>query len=311
MKQEQTGAVIVEVRGNKAVALTEQGEFIRVHNEGYTVGQQALLIPQPEVALPVRRRMRVTAYAAMTAGFLLLLFGGFKGYTMPVGVVSLDVNPSIEYTINAFDRVLDISAVNDDAGLILAGMDENALLYRPIDEAVDVTILTLRENGYLSDATENDVVISASSFDLRHTERIAERLGVRVRQHGDLTVYSVAVSNGEVEYAHARGTSAGKFYIIEELEDSWAAPESFDSDDWIARPIREIILETKTQRESRDDDGDDEDREWSANQPFKTPTGQQSTNPEGNQQYQNQQNGSFEQESESDDEPEQEEPNHK
>jgi len=297
MKQEQTGAVIVEVRGRKAAVLTQSGEFIRMNNEGYTIGQQVLLIPQPVAARPVRKRMRVTALAGMAAGFLLLVLGGFKGYTMPVGVVSLDVNPSIEYTINAFDRVLDITAVNDDAGKILANMDENALRYRPVEEVVDATIQALRENGYLTDATGNDVVIAASSYDTRHTERIAERLGLRVGQDDGLTVYSVPVSHVEVEAAHARGTSAGKLYIVEELESSWSAAEDFDADDWIERPVHDIIHETSYQRDGGDDDDEGEDRERSTNAPYKTPTSQQSTSPEGSQRYQKNDSGEHEQDS--------------
>jgi hypothetical protein len=251
MKQEQTtGAVIVEVRGRKAAALTQGGEFIRVNNEGYTIGQQVLLAPQPEAIRPVQRA-RMTAFAAMAAGFLLLVFGGFKGYTLPVGVVSLDVNPSIEYTINAFDRVLDITAVNDDGSLILADMDKQALLYHPVDEAVDATILALRQNGYLT-GSANDIVISSSSYDTKHTESIADRLGTHVGEQDDLSVLSVPVSRSEVEDAHARGTSAGKLYIVEELEDSWTSSESFDADDWIARPVREIIHETEYQRDGKD-----------------------------------------------------------
>lgn len=308
MKRENNNAVIVEIRGQNAAALTQSGAFIRVNNDGYTVGQQILLVPQPAAAQPVRKRMRVTALAGMAAGFLLLVLGGFKGYTLPVGVVSLDVNPSIEYTINAFDRVLDITAVNDDAGKILANMDEDALRYRPVDEAVDATILVLRENGYLIDANGNDVVIAASSYDARHTERIAERLGLRVGQDDGLNVYSVPVSRVEVEDAHARGTSAGKLYIVEELEDSWNSTEDFDADDWIERPVRDIIHETDYQREGKDDDDEEDGRNWSSGTPYKTPASQQSSSPEGNRQ--NQKNESDEHEQESSETPESGEPDH-
>lgn len=308
MKQEQAGAVIVEVRGRKAVALTRQGEFIRVNNEGYAIGQQVLLPERMPSARPVRRRMRLTAYAGMVAGLLLLVLGGFKGYTTPVGVVSLDVNPSIEYTINAFDRVLDISAVNDDAGRILANLDESALRYRPVDEVVDATILALRESGYLTDATGNDVVISALSYDTQHTQQIAERLGSRVGQDDGLTVYSVPVSKGEVEDAHARGTSAGKLYIVEELEDSWSAVEDFDADDWLERPVRDIIRETSDQREGKDREDEREERNWPTSAPYKTPESPQSACPEENQPYQ--QNDDSEQRRDSDDAPRQGESKH-
>jgi hypothetical protein len=252
---EQKSAMIVEIRGAYAAALRDDGVFVRVHNAGYDIGQTIMLdvFVEEESISPTRvkrRRSRVTAFAGVAAGFLLLLLGGFKGYTTPVGVVSLDVNPSIEYSINCFDRVLDISAVNEDAEKILAGLDEDALRYRPVDEAVDATIAVLRENGYLTDVTENDVVISAASYSERHTDEITQRLGQRVRQQADLTVYSIPVSENDVQSAHNLGTSAGKLQIIERLGDSWGKDETFDPGDWVARPVREIIRETKEQADA-------------------------------------------------------------
>lgn len=250
--KEQKSAMIVEIRGAYAAALREDGVFVRVRNVGYDIGQTiSLEVAAAEEPIqrtqPKRKRSRVAALASVAAVFLLLVLGGFKGYTMPIGVVSLDVNPSIEFSINCFDRVLDITAVNEDAEKILAGLDEKALRYQPVDEAVDATIAALRENGYLIDTTENDVVISAASYSERHSDAIAQRLDKRVRQQADLTVYSIPVSNREVKSAHDLGTSAGKLQIIERLGESWNKDETFDPEDWVARPVREIIRETKEQ----------------------------------------------------------------
>ena len=170
--KERKQAVIVEVRGRYAAAMTENGAFVRVKNAGYEPGQMVLLAAGEPA---VKKRARFTALASMAAGFLLLLFGGFMSFVTPAGVVSLDVNPSIEYSINFFDRVLDMTAVNDDGEKILEGMDKRALLYRPVDEAVDETITQLRESGYLAETSENDVVLSASSYTDHHAEQLAER----------------------------------------------------------------------------------------------------------------------------------------
>ncbi len=245
MTKELKNAVVVEIRGRHAAVLSESGEFIRVRNQRYEVGQTIRLEVLQSATPQVRRRARMTAYAGMAAGFLLLLLGGFRGYTLPVGVVSLDVNPSIEYTINVFDRVLNISAVNDDAEAILADMDTRALYHQPVDDAVEATILALRESGYLLAGAENDVVISVSSYDARHTQQIATRLGERVQQQRDLTVYSLAVSKGEVKSAHALGTSAGKLHIIDKLGESWNEENAFDPEDWIERPVKWILRETE------------------------------------------------------------------
>ena len=249
--KEQKNAVIMEIRGKYAAALTRDGSFIRVPNDGYAVGQSIELNDQAKIA---NRSRRLGAVTAMAAGFLMLFLGGWKGYITPTGVVSLDVNPSIEYSINVFDRVLDITAVNDDGEQILEGMDKQALLYRSVDDAIDATITTLRQNGYLAEATENDVMLSASAGNTRHAEELAQRLNARVSRQGDLTVYSVSVTSDEVEHAHTLGTSAGKLYLIEQLEGASGEGEEIDPEDWVEKPVREIISKTKTYPTHEDGD---------------------------------------------------------
>ena len=249
--KEQKSAIIMEIRGKYAAALTRDGSFIRVPNDGYAVGQSVELNDQARSA---NRRRRLGAVATMAAGFLMLFLGGWKGYITPTGVVSLDVNPSIEYSINVFDRVLDITAVNDDGEQILEGMDKQALLYRSVDDAIDATITTLRQNGYLAEATENDVMLSASAGNTRHAEELAQRLNARVSRQGDLTVYSVSVTSDEVEHAHTLGTSAGKLYLIEQLEGASGEGEEIDPEDWVEKPVREIISKTKTYPAQEDSD---------------------------------------------------------
>ena len=249
--KEQKSAVIMEIRGKYAAALTRDGSFIRVPNNGYAVGQSIVL---PDRMPSRSKSRRLGAVVAMAAGFLLLFLGGWKGYITPAGVVSLDVNPSIEYSINAFDRVLNITAVNDDGGKILEGMDKQALLYRPVEDAIDATIVTLRENGYLAEATENDVMLSASAGNTRHAEALAQRLNALVSRQGDLTVYSVSVTPDEAEHAHTLGTSAGKYYLIEQLEDASGDEKKIDPEDWVGKPVREIIAETKSHPKYEDDE---------------------------------------------------------
>lgn len=236
-------AYILEINGRHAAALTEDGRFVRVKNNNYFVGQCVQL---NERKAEVKQRVRYSALASMAAGFALLLFGGFAGYAAPVGVVSLDVNPSIEYTINCFDRVLAIDGVNENGSRIVSAMSTVSLLNQPVDEAVEATILQLRESGYLAEQSENDVVLSASALTRTHADALANRLELLVSQQNDLQVTSVSVSKNEVQQAHALGTSAGKLYIIEQLEKAIGSDATFDPKDWLDTPVREIIRETAT-----------------------------------------------------------------
>ena len=246
MKRE-IGACIVELCGRYAAALTDDGQFLRIRNRGYEIGQTLQLRAKQPQAKP---RLRIASFTSMAAGLLLLIVGGFAGYRSPAGVVSLDVNPSIEFTINCFDRVLAISAVNDDGSGLIAQMDESALLNQPVDAAVEQAIAALRDSGYLAEETENDVMLSSSSYSARHAEALATRLKQIVAQQQDLTVISVSVSKSEVDAAHALGASAGKLYLVERLKESLGESDSFDQSDWLKKPVREIVSKTEEQEQS-------------------------------------------------------------
>jgi len=257
-------AYILEINGRHAAALTEDGRFVRVKNKNYFVGQSVQL---NERKTEKKQRVHYSALASMAAGFALLLFGGFAGYNAPVGVVSLDVNPSIEYTINCFDRVLAIEGVNEDGSRIISEMNSENLINQPVDEAVEATILQLRESGYLAEQSENDVVLSASALTLTHANALANRLEQLVMQQEDLQVTSVSVSKSEVQQAHALGTSAGKLYLIERLQQATGTDEAFDPKDWLNTPVREIIRETATRSGAPQQNGE---------QNGQTPAGSQS-----------------------------------
>ena len=282
MKEKQS-AVILEIRDRYAAALTRDGSFIRVPNEGYVVGETIVLQKNAQES---RKSIRFGAAASLVAGFMMLFVGGWKVYITPVGVVSLDVNPSIEYSINIVDRVLDITAVNQDGGDILGEMDEQALLYRPVDDAVDATIVALRENGYLAETTENDVVLSASTGNTQHAEALAERLRARVSAQSDLTVYSVSVTSTDVESAHALGTSAGKLHIIEQLKESSGEGEEFDPSDWVEAPVREIIAEMKQHPQAKEDSD-----EYGTPLPEYTPTPNQREKEDSHDSYKREESG--------------------
>lgn len=263
MKREMD-ACIVELRGRYAAALTSDGQFVRIRNQGLSVGQTVRLTKRQ--TMPAQRR-QLRALTAVAAGLLFLVLGGFKGYQTPVGVVSLDVNPSIEYSINVFDRVLSVRGVNEDGEVLLNQMDATLLKNRPVAEAVEQTIASLRESGYFPQDAENDVVLAASSYSTQHAEELAEQLKGRVARQSDLTILSFSVTHQEVEQAHALGSSAGKVRIVQQLEQSNQAGNGFQEEDWLEKPVRDILQETQEQQTQTQSSGEQQN----APQPQGTP----------------------------------------
>ena len=121
-------AVVVEIKGRYVAALSNDGCVSKIRNKDYTVGQ-VIEIKEQETKKPAR----IVAWVASAAAAIVLIRAGAWAYFTPYTYVSLDVNPSIEYSVNRFDRVLSVSAVNGDGTEILKNLD---LKNKTIDEAI-------------------------------------------------------------------------------------------------------------------------------------------------------------------------------
>lgn len=110
--------------------------------------------------------------SATAAAFLSLAGAGVWAYAAPYSYVSLDVNPSIEYTLNRFDRVIDVEAVNDDGQAILENAGEFKNL--TIEDAITKTVDELVEEGYLPATTSVTDVTETVSGSAVGTDGSAE-----------------------------------------------------------------------------------------------------------------------------------------
>lgn len=82
-------------------------------------------------------------------------------------MVSLDVNPSIQLQVNSKERVLSADALNDDAQVILEGMD---LKGTQLNVAVNAIVGSLLQHGYL-DKISSAILISVEDQDLQRASR--------------------------------------------------------------------------------------------------------------------------------------------
>ncbi len=72
---------------------------------------------------------------AVFAVFTLFVFGGM--YFTPVSYISIDINPSIELSVNTFDRVIRATASNKDGEKIINTVNLNNLNYVEALETLD------------------------------------------------------------------------------------------------------------------------------------------------------------------------------
>lgn len=71
-----------------------------------------------------RRKSVYRKWALAAACFAIVLLGGqgYAAYFTPVSAISVDVNPSIELSINRFDKVISTESYNSDGDILLQGL---------------------------------------------------------------------------------------------------------------------------------------------------------------------------------------------
>ena len=127
---------------------------------------------------PVSRRKKwAVGLCAAAAGLVLCIGAGTLGYAgyshfSVDSIIDLDVNPSIELKTNRNDRVLQVTALNDDAGDILDGMDLKGVDF---DVAVNALIGSMLKNGYI-DELKNSVLITVDNDDEAKSREMEARL---------------------------------------------------------------------------------------------------------------------------------------
>jgi hypothetical protein len=235
--------VIVDLKDTHAAALTDDGCIIKVKNRNYVIGQ-VIDLKKSFTKNPVKM-----VSAAVSAAAVVLLFSVTAwAYLTPYTYVSLDVNPSIEYEVNRFDRVLSVQAVNGDGAEILKDLELNN---KTIDEAVKDTVDQIAQAGYFEGDAPGGVIISTSCKDSLSAENLANQLQScaqeTVKDSGTpVQVEAISVGLERVMEARTLGTTPGKLNLVQKLQAAVNDPSSINVQDWLNRPVKEIMKAIKS-----------------------------------------------------------------
>ena len=182
--------------------------------------------PSNVVSFAQHKKKRRWAPLAAAAALALVICGGAFGITSWRGanavdsVVMLDVNPSLSMDVSAKERVLSVTALNQDAATILGDMD---LAGTDLDVAVNALIGSMLQNGYLSDL-QNAILVSVENQDAAKSAQLQQHLTDTINsvfQGGSLegAVLSQAVTESAdlTALAQQHGISVGKAALIQEV----------------------------------------------------------------------------------------------
>jgi hypothetical protein len=173
--------------------------------------------------LEFRKRFAIkkflVAAATLSACFVFVL-GGNAFYRMPINYICLDINPSVELGINAFDKVVSTQAYNED-GLQLLG--DNEYLYLSWKAVVGSLVLAAAEQSYISDDGSTVIAVTAESNNEKTATKLLDACAAEVNlalraTDASAIVYTDFVNLQLRTQARETGVSPGKFRLIETLQ---------------------------------------------------------------------------------------------
>lgn len=187
-----------------------------------------LSTPQETAELHTRSmfmlRRRVIASLIAACFCMIALAGGT--YTYQNGrvdsVIGIDVNPSVELSVNKRNKVLSAQALNEDARNIMEQMDLKGV---DLNVAVNAVIGAMVTNGYLTDA-DNAILVTVANDSVKKAKNLRTTVVGDIKtalkeQQLEAVVYDQqAIEEDQVKsFALDYGISYGKAYFLKELMD--------------------------------------------------------------------------------------------
>ena len=174
---------------------------------------------------------------AVAACLVLAVAGGGAGYVhlqnnTVASVVSLDVNPSVELTVNRKETVLSATPANADAVAILDGMD---LTGAKVDVAMNAIVGAMLTNGYV-DELANSILITVEDDDAQRGARLQQELTAQAgailesyQVNGAILSQTIQNSAQLQQLAADYGISQGKAALIQTIVEGSRGTKTFES----------------------------------------------------------------------------------
>jgi len=215
-------AVVLEIKEKWAAVLCEDGVIRKVKKGNFKVGDSFDFEAENHgkvVSIGSLRRNMVGSAAA-----LFLIVAGVAGTysynnVLACSYVSLDINPSIEYTLNRQDKVVAVRGLNNDGQKIA---DELLSVRKTtLKEALKETKQLLTQKNYLKSGSSEDVLIDISANNSARTDALKkEALSVfgTEQTKGELNLVLTESDLKEHKRASSLGISTGEYKQIQYIK---------------------------------------------------------------------------------------------
>ena len=176
--------------------------------------------------------------AGITAALVLLAVGGLCGAYLFRGgekggaaTIWLDVNPSIEITVDENEEILEVTGKNEDGRQVIGDMN---FAGSSLEVTVNALIGAMHRQGFLNE-DDNSILVSVSSDDAQRAAALESKLNDDINQmmqtesfRGSVLSQTVAEDDQLTQLAESYGITLGKAQLIQQILDK-NPQHTFDS----------------------------------------------------------------------------------
>lgn len=239
-------SVVVELKKNMAAVLKPDGSVEIIKNKNYTPGQ-LLDLPEKNRAKIITFMGKYARQAAAAAIVLILGTGLLTANTYAFTTVTMDLTPSLSYSLNAFDKVIRMEALNEDGQEIVDAVADE-VKGQKLDKAVSITLNGLESADYIDEDTE--AVFTVGSRLPRHERLEREILGSvddwnrDRKEHGEdkhVNAEAIEATRELRDKAKKQNLSPGRVYMDERKK-----PENPGDSHDVPKPLSENASDMST-----------------------------------------------------------------
>lgn len=207
------------------------------------------------------RKIRTTYHSAgrmaavFASFFILILIGGisYRVYATPQAYVDVDVNPSIELTINRFDRVIGVFAYNDDGEKVLSQV---SLRNKTSKEALDLLLTVIEKEGYMEKSELLSITVQSDGQQQSLVDSLQEHVSCTVGTHHSNMMQEVfAVDKQTKKHAHDMGVSPAQYLALMALKQADPSIDVKECQDHSISELRNYANEHHSDHHSGDGSG--------------------------------------------------------
>ncbi len=189
----------------KAFEQIQATEQMKLHTYSYVLQEAKRPIKRPRKTAALRPVSAVCAVLALCFG---ISFGSWYLFKAPVSYISIDINPSIEITLNRLNRVTKATGQNADGRQLLTKMRLNGKNY--ID-AIETLLQSKQMQPYLT--SDADLTVTVASPKAATLRSMLEDSAVTTYYHGLCKEADMETA----AHAHQNSMSFGKYQIYLQL----------------------------------------------------------------------------------------------